>query len=390
MILETAMLRLSARPRLLSIRLLSIRLLTILGAPLFAGLAIGPLRAAPESGGTASIMVEVALAKRAPVQHLYEMSGAIEAAESVPASFREGGRVIALEVQVGDAVVAGQVLAQIDPTQAQASERAAQAGLLAAQASVKQAQLARDRAEELADRGAGTRAALDAATQALLAAQSVQDQAQAALDKAAQANRDTVIRAGSDAIITDRSAEAGQIVGAGQPVLTLARDGAREAVFYAPDTMKPEGFMGQTLNLRTLDGPELRLTAQLTEVSPLAAASTGTVRVKARLDPAATPPALGVSVVGSVKMEEGAVFSLPWTVIAQSAQGAAVWRVDPVTHAVSLVPVVLARHRAQFVEIASGLSDGDLIVAAGSQLLYAGRVVAFAAPDMPQNQEVRP
>lgn len=349
---------------------------------------IGPASAqsAPVRDGAVPIRVEVAVAKHAPVMRVYELSGSIEAAENVPASFRDGGRVIALDVQVGDLVVAGQVLAQIDPAQAQASERAAQAGLLAAQASVKQAQLARDRAEELANRGAGTRAVLDAATESLLAAQSAQDQAQAALDKAAQTRRDTVIRAGSDAIVTDRSAEAGQIVGPGQPVLTLARDGAREAIFYAPDTANPEGFIGKTLRLRTLDGPELRLTAQLTEISPLAAASTGTVRVKARLDPAAQPPALGVSVVGAVTIEEAAVVSLPWTVIMQSGQGAAVWRVDPATKTVALAPVVLARHGSQTVEIASGLADGDLVVAAGSQLLYAGRLVSFEAADVTEVQ----
>jgi RND family efflux transporter MFP subunit len=353
-------------------------------APLLACVPLADIHAAPITPASASdsqpILVEVAIAKRAPMVRVYEMSGSIEAAESVPASFRDGGRLISLDVQVGDAVAAEQVLAQIDPTQAQAAERAAQAGLLAAEASVKQAQLARDRAEELANRGAGTRAVLDAATEALMAAQSARDQAQAGLDKAAQTSSDTVIRAGSDAIVTDRSAEAGQVVAPGQPVLTLARNGAREAVFYAPDTAHPENFFGKTLHLRTLDGPELLLTAQLTEISPLAAASTGTVRVKAQLDPTAQPPALGVSVVGSVTVEDAAVFSLPWTVTAQSAQGAAVWRVDPDTHSVALVPVVLARHGSQTVEIASGLEEGDLIVAAGSQLLYPGRVVSFEAP----------
>lgn len=321
------------------------------------------------------LLVEAVIAEFAPVVHHHEISGEIVAAESFTVAFRDGGRVETMDIETGDHVSPGQVIARIDSAQADAAVGAASAGLLAAEASLKQAQLARDRAEALAERGAGTRADLDLATQVLLSVQATRDQAQVRLDKASQALQDTMISANVRAIVTERLAQRGQIVGPAQPVLRMARDGLREAVFYVPDTADLTQVMGTTMRVRTLDWPQIEMRAVVTEIAPLVEQATGTVRVEARLEAADPSPALGAAVAGTMDWSSAPVVSLPASAIAVTAQGPAVWRIDPASFRVSLVNVKLARHEAQTVAIESGLDAGDLIVTEGSQMLYPDRQV---------------
>ncbi|WP_444460569.1 hypothetical protein [Rhodobacter capsulatus] len=159
---------------------------TALHGPALPALALAGLTAfAPPLPAETPLAVELVTAHTAPVFVHFELSGSIEAAEAVPVGFR-AGRIVALPVQVGARVEAGQVLAELDPTQAAAALRGAKAQADAAAAMLTQAEQALTRAAELTQRGAATQAALDAATEAALSARSAQDQAQAALAKARQ------------------------------------------------------------------------------------------------------------------------------------------------------------------------------------------------------------
>lgn len=69
---------------------------------------------------------------------------------------------------------------------------------------------------------------------------------------------------------------------------------------------------------------------------------------------------------------------LPYTAISATAEGPAVWQVDPATMAVSSLPIRIERYETGRIVVASGIADGTLIVARGAQLLYPGRVVRAA------------
>lgn len=326
----------------------------------------------------APLVVQIVTARVAPTITTYAISGTVTAPDSVAISARDGGRLIAVAVQVGDHVTPGQVLIELDPTQANASARAAEAQLAAADAGLRQATQARDRAAGLAERGAGTVAGLDAATEALLAAQSVRDQALAQVAKARQAVEDTVIRATAPGIVTRRKAEPGQIVAAAQALLTLAPDGAREAVFHAPDGVDLRDFVGRRVVIRCLDAPFLSVGGAVSEISPLADSASGTVEVKARLDADGPQPGLGVPVMSEIELRNDPVVSLPWSALAAGPDGAAVWTVDADTGAVALTPVTVARYTADSIELSAGLAEGQQVVAGGSHLLYPGRRVVAA------------
>lgn len=323
------------------------------------------------------LAVHIVTAHTAPVLLHFELSGTIEAAEAVPAGFREGGRLVSVSAEVGDRVAAGAVLAEIEPAQAAAALRAAQAQDAAAEAMLTQAEQALTRTTGLAERGFATQAALDAATQAALSARSARDQTRAARAKAEQTLADCTLHAPVSGIITQREAEPGQIVDAAQTVLTIARDGAREAVFYVPDFAALDRFQDRAVTLHPLASGGLSRAARVTEIAPIVSADGGTVRVKAEFDPAPdlAPPGLGTTVVTAVDLRYGAAMALPWEALVHRDARAAVWTVDPKTNRVSLAPVRVLRFTDHEIEIAEGLPEGALVVAEGAHLLYSGRLV---------------
>ena len=306
------------------------------------------------------------------------LTGSIEAQDSYAASFREGGQIVELNIDVDDRVGAGEILARVDPTRVEAAAAAARASVGAAEAALHQAEQARDRAASLLDSGSGTQAQLDAAAEAFLTARSARDQAAAQLAKAERALEDTVLRAVEDAIVTERFADPGEVVGAGQPVLTLAGEGGREAVFFAPDAAGLQGFVGQPVRLTLLEGERASFEAALSEVSPVVA-ETGTVEVKVALagDQGAGLP-IGTPVEGQAELAQGLAVTVPWNALTATAGGPAVWTVDPATMAVRLTPVTVASYGDEIVQIIDGLTEGDLVVGAGSHALYAGRIVTPA------------
>ncbi|PTV96530.1 RND family efflux transporter MFP subunit [Rhodobacter aestuarii] len=344
----------------------------------FAALGVALwLAAAPPVLAEAPLAVQIVTAHTGPVFFHVELSGTITAAEAVPVGFRAEGRILTLTAEVGMRIAEGQILAQLDPTQAAAALRAAQAQDAAAEAMLVQAEQARARAAELAERGAATQAALDAATEAALSARSSRDQARAALAKAQQALEDCTLRAPADGIVTERDAEPGQIVGAAQTVLTIARDGAREAVFYVPDFSALDRFQGRTVTLRPVEGTGPEREAIVTEIAPLVAGESGTVRVKAQLigAPGEKPPGLGTAVVSVVDLPYGSAMALPWSALVRQGAKPAVWTVDPKTRRAQLTPIRVLRYTDNQIEVAEGLSEGALVVTEGAHLLYPGRVV---------------
>ena len=163
-----------------------------------------------------------------------QLTGDIRAENEVNLAFRVGGRIIERKGGVGDKVEPDQVLAKLDPQDELNALRSAQAALTAARAQEVEAQNNFDRQNHLMERGFTTRAIFDSAKQGLQTAQARVDDATAQLDIAQDRVSFTELKANVSGTITARSAESGQVVQAGQPIFTVARQDGRDAVFDVP------------------------------------------------------------------------------------------------------------------------------------------------------------
>ncbi|WP_017999309.1 efflux RND transporter periplasmic adaptor subunit [Paracoccus sp. N5] len=345
-------------------------------ARLLAAWALACLGSAWPASAQPPLPVEYVQVRRTNLTFDAALTGTIAAKDSVDIGFRLGGRVTEVLVREGDRVAEGQPLARTDPLQQEQALQVARAAVVAAEASEAQARQALERADAMLRRGVGTRAAFDSASQGLSAATGALTQARSTLGQAERALEDTVIRAPSDAIVTARQAEPGQIVGAAQAVISLASATGREAVFLTPDTPLLRDAIGAPVSLTGIDFPELSMQARVTEIAPLVDPATGSVTVRAEIQNAPVSTSLlGAAVRGAVHFPAGTGIAVPWTALTAAGGQPAVWLVDA-EHRARLAPVRIERFTNGTVILAEGVEPGQIVVGAGSQMLYPGRQVA--------------
>lgn len=305
------------------------------------------------------------------------LSGEVRAQHEYELAFRTSGRIVERLVDVGDHVTAGQLLARLDPQDLQANASLAAASVSAAEAQVEQARVTFERTQTLFQQGLTTRARFDQAEASLESAKAALTAAQSQKAAADEAIGYAELKATAAGVVLARNAEAGQVVGSGQAVFTLAEDGARDAVFEVFDAALAGVPKDVAVDVVLQADHTVTATGHMREVSPTINAATGTVRVRIALDGAERMP-LGAAVTGSIPLPSAPGYAVPWSALFRDQNGPAVWVADA-AGAVSLKPVTVARYASDNVVISDGLADGDVVITGGTQLLRPGQVVAVEA-----------
>lgn len=314
-------------------------------------------------------------------------AGEVRAREESPLSFRVAGKLVRREVDVGAHVRAGDLLAVLDAGDLSAQARAAQAQLAAAEAEFARAHADHARFAKLAGEQLVSRSTLDAQDAAAKAAQGQVNAARANLDVARNQAAYTQLRAPRDGMIASRAAEAGQVVGAGQTVFTLAADGGREVAIALPESRIRDFSVGQQVAVELWSAPGQLLPGTIREIAPAADSQARTYAARVDLaGDAAKAVDLGQSARVFVQ-ENGsrAALTIPLSAIQRGAGDAtSVWVVDPATSKLRLTPVQLGAFGETKAPVLSGVKPDAWIVAAGGHLLREGQLVA------PVDRENRP
>ncbi|TWI10358.1 efflux RND transporter periplasmic adaptor subunit [Aerolutibacter ruishenii] len=302
-------------------------------------------------------------------------AGDVRAREESPLSFRVGGNLIERHVDVGAHVRRGELLAVLDAGDLQAQARAAQAQLVAAQAELGRARADRARLSQLAGQQLVSRSALDAANAAATAAQGQVNAARANLDVARNQAAYTQLRAPRDGFIAMRNAEAGQVVGAGQAVFSLAADGVREVAFAVPEGVVAEFKPGLPVLVEVWSKPGERWPGKVREIAPAADPASRTYAARVTVDAPEGALELGQSARVYLPKHGNGALSVPLSALQRTGDAAAVFVVDPKTSTLKLQPVQVGPYGDERVPVRAGLSAGDWVVTAGGHLLRAGQKV---------------
>lgn len=131
-------------------------------------------------------------------------------------------RVIAIHVDAGDRVAAGQVLARLDPRDAELALARAEAALGQSRARLAQAEAQLRRARALREKGFYSAEALTLRETDFAAASADEKAARAARDTAAHALEKCTLRAPFPGIVRARAGQVGELAVPGTPLLTLA------------------------------------------------------------------------------------------------------------------------------------------------------------------------
>jgi len=299
-------------------------------------------------------------------------------------SFRVGGKLVARPVELGQRVTAGQLLAQLDPQDLKLAADAARAQVAAAQTNRDLAAADFKRYEALRAQNFISGAELERRETTLKAAQAQLTSAQAQF--AAQGNQSGYATLTSDVagVVTAVLAERGQVVAAGTPVLQVAQDGPRDAVFAVPEdklgSFKPGGKA-----LVRVWASDITVAGVVREVAASADPVTRTFLVKLGLAAQDNLP-LGSTVTVLPTTEaagKAQIIKVPTNALRQHGQGSAVWRFDSASMTVRLQPVQVAGADGNQVVIVAGLTPGMQVVTAGVHVLSDGQKVSLYKEKQP-------
>ena len=340
-------------------------------------LASGAAAACSDAAHSSPATVPPPIPVTTAVVHYVEQSQAVYASGvlankgELRASFKTGGILTRMNVDEGQAVKRGQVLATLSTAEIDAGLE---------QATLALAKYERDqrRVQQLFDGKAATREQLDDATTGVSVAR--------AQLRAVQFNRNhAVIVAPGNGRVVKRLAEPNELVAPGQPVMVLSLDEAgwvvRGAVSDRSIVRLQAGDVA-TVSLQALpDGGSVGAT--ISELAIAASPPLGTFEIELRLDAAnARHPALRAGMVAELTIRPTPVarYALIPAVALRDGDGkrAVVWMVSN-DHRVTRVPVTVGYFSGDDAAVTMGLPEGAQVVVQGAAYLAPTSEVQLVA-----------
>ena len=300
-----------------------------------------------------------------------EFVGVVRARHETDLGFRVAGKIVTRIVNVGDRVRAGDVVARLDPQDAQLQTESASAELAAATSNQAQTAADHQRYVTLRERGFASIADFDRKKLAKDEAEGRVERAKRALELARNQLAYTELKANADGVITATLAEPGQVVAIGQPVARLAHHGEKEAVVALPESWLAEARKAKA-TVRLWHDRERSFAATLRELSPQADAASRTYAARFTIRDADDAVAFGMTATVALSLgSDTPVARLPLSAILNRGTGPTVYVVDANGSLVQRA-VAVASFTEDSAIVTSGVSDGDKVVTLGAQKLEAG------------------
>jgi RND family efflux transporter MFP subunit len=297
-------------------------------------------------------------------------TGIVAARVQSDLGFRVPGKVLQRLIDTGQTVTRGQVLMRIDPADLTLATRALEEAVAAATARARQTADDEERYRDLVSPGAVSASAYDRVKAASESARAELNAAKVQADLARNEAGYAVLLADADGVVVETLAEPGQVVGAGQVVVRVARAGRREAMIALPETLRP--MIGST-GRASLYGSGLAGPATLRQLSDAANAHTRTFEARYVLEGRLADAPLGSTI--SIQIADGRsapALRVPIAAIFDSGKGPGVWLVEGETPRVTWRAVQVAGLGDEEASVVGELEPGDRVVALGAHLLHEG------------------
>ncbi len=306
---------------------------------------------------------------------LLTASGYVAAERKAAVASKATGRLVYLGVTEGDKVTKGEVIARLEDSDVKAQLAEANANLELNQAGLTDARWTYDRDKKLLKSGSITESAYESAESQYLRAKASVDVAKANVQAAEVAVENTVVRAPFNGTVLTKNADVGEIVApmagsinARGTVVTIADMTSLEVEPDVSESNIEKVTPGQPCII-TLDAyPDVQYQGFVSKIIPTADRSKGTVTVKVKFKKydKRVLPEMSAKVLflrddkKSSEQTDSPVLVIPGSAVATRGGHKIVFRIQD-EKAVE-TPVSLGRTFGDYVEVKSGLSDGEKVV----------------------------
>ncbi|MEN6567087.1 MAG: efflux RND transporter periplasmic adaptor subunit [Veillonellales bacterium] len=322
-------------------------------------------------------VVRTQLIQAANTGQSYTYAGEVRGRYESQLAFQVTGKIIKRNVQLGSIVNAGDVLMQMDAKDIQQTVNSNSAQVYSAQSQLRLAESNLSRYRQLLDSGAISHAQYDQYVNAYDAAAAAVQQAAAQYTQGANQLDYTLLTADQSGVVSAITAEAGQVVSAGQAVVTVVQDGEREIEISVPENRLEELKTAGRFQATFWALPNVTLNGKVREIAPMADPTTRTFKVRiSLLNP---PPSVKLGMTATVSLAVSAAqpaFSIPLSALYQTGDTPAVWIVSD--NILTLRPIQTGSFGNGTIQVLAGLQPGDRIVSAGVHKLEEGQRVKIA------------
>jgi len=308
------------------------------------------------------------------------IAGTLEAERQATIRAEVAGQVLALEVEPGQPVQAGQVLARLEDAGIRDAYESARAAVRSAELAAELARRNRARSAELAQAGAIPERDLETAD---LQAQSAEAQlldAQARLASAEKALGKTVIRAPFRGVISERSARVGDIVQSGAVLFTLVDPGSLKYEGTVPVESRAGLTVGAPVRFTVGGAGAEEVAGRVSRINPAVDPATRQIRVTVQVPNKGNELLAGLFAEGRVATatREGVV--VPSGAIDRRGLRPYVVRVNGGRTERVEVELGLIDQAGERTEVTTGLAAGDTLLVGGAAGLPSGTPVRIGSP----------
>lgn len=297
-----------------------------------------------------AVPVEIATIGTGEIESILKMTATLIAEEDVKVLAKAGNELVALEVEEGDRVETGQVLARLDDRSQKLQVEKSKAALAKAERELK-------RQENLFKRKMTTEQSYnDARTEV--------EQQTISLNEAMLNLEYTVIRAPINGTITLRSVSLGDEISMGQELFQLVNFESIVARIFVPEKYLPQLEVGQVCRIDSPVFGAQQFNGRIRRIAPTVDDKTGTVKVTVGMsDIGPLRKGMYVNVNLVLDVAEAAVL-VPKKALVYDNDQTYVYRMAEESRVERVEIVALLKNR-DFVQPAGGVAVGDRVVVAG-------------------------
>lgn len=303
------------------------------------------------------------------------LTGSIQAENQVVLAAALQAEVTGVYVEVGDYVAAGATLVTLDTSSVSGSYGQASAGYNMAVQGLDTAKTNYERMKTLYEEGAISQQALEQAQTAYTTAQEQVNQAKAALGSAGSAVSYGTITSPISGYVTSLNAVVGQFPGS--PVATVSDTSALEISTNVSEYLVADIKAGDAVTVTVKSLPDRTFTGTIKTVAPAPGVGSFTYPVTISIDPDQEGLMAGMfAEVHVTSSRKDHVLAVPSdAVLIKNGETQVVILNDNIPE---FVPVETGLDNGEYVEILSGLSEGQTIVTTGQHYVVAGEEVNVA------------
>ncbi len=307
------------------------------------------------------VAVNISQVEKVSMPKVVTVFGYVRADQEVHLSFNSSGRLEKKLYGNGDKVLKGEVVAELNSAESQATLRSLKAEQNLAEQTYR-------RVKRLVDTGAVSQEEVDQKQASL-------EKAKAAVEKQKVIMRNEQITAPFTGVLGSFNYDVGAYVSQGDDVVALTQQAPLKVNFSIPEDLKSQVKVGNPVTVDARAYPKNEFDGKVSYIAPTVESATGTLSMEASVENQDFKLSPGMFVTVKLQLSGDRSFLvIPDTALQMEQDGPYVYQVTK-DHHVKKTKIDIGQVVGSYVQVNEGLKPGDSIVTTGGFKLHSGQKV---------------